>query len=358
MRLWMLTFPFMSILSSVLSGYRYNRQFFINAVVSSPALEELILYFTQTFNRHCLSAYSVDNPKSNLQAMLSKAKDETMVISAKLLENVSVYSKKKVAENISLVTDIATGRKNLGSPYNRPAYFGLVIVSDVPVTESSSEIRLFLEEEDIDKSLIDEMGYNFQDTVGIVMADFIASVEMHWDDIEAILREYHVGNDKVATVEVVLEILKGYFWTKGLEIMVELDIKDVNLGSLFETEIEDRNMLLELVRKIVREEIMCTSVREIRNTYEACPWEIYYSEDVVLVPSDLMEQWLKKHDLWHLKKQLQVILRQNKVLYYTDGYTYRFRKNQTACETWKLRRDFFTKLGETELINLGRQVSC
>ena len=82
---------------------------------------------------------------------------------------------------------------------------------------------------------------------------------------------------------------------------------------------------------------------------------VYYNDEFIWIPSELLKQILKKRNLLPARKKLLTKLRERKVLVTDVGFTKKLMVANQRFETLQIKREFFTRIGEADIVELGKE---
>lgn len=346
-RMWLFVMPYYAILKSLLG----EGKFFINIVTASSRARIVVPYFAQTFNRYRWFLYAANNSAKDFKDILGEVRDEVLLLDATVLGEYSVYERKKSYDNMNRLIQIATGKQDLQAPYHRPADFVLCILSDIPLTEYTSANIVYIDKDDIPDYLVQSIR-DGSDVVGKVLASFVDYAEKEMPKIQQKLKKINCA-DESTLFETLKAIIAGFFNTFDVEPFSEhgLDVSAVDTKSLFSR--EDGDGGLEIFRKMVRKEMENTVAIEKRKADYADESIVYYGEEFLWIPSTLLNFWLKENRILYQRKRILAELKKEGQIICTEGYTYKLQIKNKRFETLMIRREFFTKTGEIDIIDLA-----
>lgn len=356
LRFWLFIYPYLGILKTILGQKGFETDFILTILSDNIELKKMILYYLQIFNRYRMCPTSIENSEKKVMELIACAKDEVLIIDHSTFVTETQYKKNLVENNIEKIFRISIGEKFLPPPYNRDATFVLAVISDVALDFKGRNLNFIVEPTDFRKiTFSTEDG---DDYIGENFTLFIKWAMKNFDRMEAILSNYPKEfRDRKATIEVVSDIVKARFADVGIDIwdMLKIDVNTLLQKGLFDCDdIAENTLLLRKFRELVRMNIQKTVV--IPKKHGALEnGAVYFDEEWVWIPSFLCTTWLATAGLRNQKKRLLFCLKSEGVLNADVGYTHRTQIQHKTFEMIMLKRDFFTKTGEVEVISLGRE---
>lgn len=105
----------------------------------------------------------------------------------------------------------------------------------------------------------------------------------------------------------------------------------------------------------MREEIQKIMTAEKGEVTRVDQQMVYYNDEFIWIPSELLKQILKKRNLLPARKKLLTKLRERKVLATDVGFTKKLMVANQRFETLQIKREFFTRIGEADIVELGKE---
>lgn len=118
---------------------------------------------------------------------------------------------------------------------------------------------------------------------------------------------------------------------------------------------QENGDITETFREIMRKEIPKIMVAEKGAVTRVDQPMVYYDDEFLWVPSELLKQILRKRNILPMRKKLLVKLRERKVLVTDVGFTRKLMVANQRFETLQIKRGFFTKIGEADIVELGKE---
>ena len=129
-RLMISLYSVASILASVFKEFRGNINFFLNLVPTTPLITFDVSEYFQIFSRNTSEVFHSSYSRKNLENILTKAKDEVLLMDMRLPSSVDYYRRKQRNEAFEFVSSILSGRTNLSLQCGNAASAGLVTICD------------------------------------------------------------------------------------------------------------------------------------------------------------------------------------------------------------------------------------
>ncbi len=356
LRFWLFLYPYVGLLKTILDQKGYRTDFILTLLTDDLGVKKCILNYLQLFNRYQLCPTTIEGSEKRVMETVACEKDEVLVVDHSTLVTETPYKLHTMENNLEKIMKISTGEKILPPPYNRDATFVLAVISDVGINFKGCTLNFIVEMEDFKKMTFsreegdDYIGENFTGFVNWAMENF-NRMEAQLCNCPEELR------DKKATIEAVADIVKTRFADIGIDVweMLKIDVNTLFEKGLFECDnIAENDLLLRKFRELVRENIQKTVVLPKKHGVME-NGAVYFDEEWIWIPSFLCTTWLTTAGLRKQRKRLLFTLKSEGILYADEGYTHRTQIQFNTLETIMLKRDFFTKTGEVEVISLGRE---
>lgn len=118
---------------------------------------------------------------------------------------------------------------------------------------------------------------------------------------------------------------------------------------------QENGDIAEIFREIMRKEIQKIMTAEKGEVTRVDQQMVYYNDEFLWIPSELLKQILKKRNLLPARKKLLTKLRERKVLVTDVGFTKKLMVANQRFETLQIKREFFTRIGEADIVELGKE---
>lgn len=118
---------------------------------------------------------------------------------------------------------------------------------------------------------------------------------------------------------------------------------------------QENGDITETFREIMRKEIQKIMTAEKGEVTRVDQQMVYYNDEFIWIPSELLKQILKKRNLLPARKKLLTKLRERKVLVTDVGFTKKLMVANQRFETLQIKREFFTRIGEADIVELGKE---
>lgn len=357
LRFWLFLYPYVGILKTILDRHGYVTDFILTLLTDDFGVKRYIVNYLQLFNRYQLCPTNIEGSEKRVMETVACTKDEILVVDHSTLVTETPYKRNTVENNLEKIMKISVGEKILPPPYNRDATFVLAVLSDVGINFKGYTLNFVVEPEDFKKVTISS-GDNGSDYIGENFTEFVDWATENYDRMEARLgncpKEFR---DRKATIKAVSGIVEARFADIGINVweVLKIDVNTLFEKGLFECDnIAENDLLLRKFRELVRENIQKTVVLPKKHGVME-NGAVYFDEEWMWIPSFLCTTWLTTAGLRKQRKRLLFTLKSEGILYADEGYTHRTQIQFNTLETIMLKRDFFTKTGEVEVISLGRE---
>lgn len=346
-RFLLLVQPFLAIISSVL-----------DEVVPIPCLNIIaegrirqnIQYLLQTFERNKPRIYNAAESHKKIQEILATVRDETVSFAADSSDFMTAYQQKKIRQNVECIIAILQGQQMLEPPYMRKVTAGGVLFSNYKIPDDRL-ITLYITEDDVHENFFEISKFDEKDVPGRAFAAFVGFAENFMSKIRKRLKEKRWNTEEI--LGFIFQLLEEMFQEKGVRLSQEMNLNFQKIIANLRDETADDES--EIFRKIMRREIQELVVVEKCRADYADMAMIYYSEDFLWIPSELFDLILRKNHMLASRKKILYELKEKGAIVADCGLTKRIQIAKKRFESVQFRRDFFTKTGEVEIINLGME---
>lgn len=312
-----------------------------------------LAYMIQTFERYKPVIYTTVQTKKEIDKILSSVRDETVTFSADSERHMSAYEQNKMERSVDEVVDVLSGSKILPTPYMRKVTAGGSIFSNFTISDKRI-ITEYVDEEDFEKSFMNYACWENRDIPGKVFAAFIMFSEENIQEVTKYLQAVK-GRESTEIYLVVVKLLEELFKKFDISLIKELHLENYKNIVLGLNENEEKVDITETFRKIVRKEISEIETVSKATASYADQQIVYYDDTFLWIPSELLNQILRKRNMLPLRKKLLTKLREHKVLITDVGFTKKLMVSNQRFEAIQIQREFFTRIGEAEIIDLGKE---
>lgn len=346
----LLTFPFLSMLASIVEEKMPMPC--LNIVVEGRS-RFVLAYFLQTFERYKPIIYSAAQKPKEIEKVLGSVRDETVLISADVTGFMSAYVQQRMRANVESVVGVLHGDEILGEPFLRKVTAGGVIFSNFAIADSRV-LTIYADEKDFDSELFQVASFEKKDLPGRIFAAFSEFVKRSFADLKSGLKK---GNrDCINLFQMTFDLLESFFAERKINIRNSLNLESFSFDSeLFEDSEED---VSDVFRRIMRKEIQELVTVEKRKADYADDGMVYYCDDFIWIPSNLLEKILRRNHLLAERKKIFSRLKERGELTTDSGYTRKLQIAKVRFEAVQIRRDFFSAEGEIDIIDLGMEGEC
>lgn len=343
---------FKGVLASVLHGLEMEVQNLLYIVTGKRSSARHWCEMCQTFGENENPvALDLALPQKKFEKILGTFHDECIVMTA--FDTSDQYEKKKIRGNLMALEGFINGEKALPHPFSRYLNATAIVVCDfLPKTYAHCVLA------DLPADL------NVNRWIGSVLKLFISYMEHNFESAKGLLKNRFLKYSKCfkpedATDFAMWELLTYFFKAYGIELKSCLDIdKD---KSAFANELGkepfSRDFTEELRRVIYinAKTVPFVENRKIPSTKaeDSC----YYDNQYIWIPVRLLRYWLNNFRMLSCIKECLVQLKVDNVLK-TDknGYSRRKVVNGEEIECYQFNREFFTKEGEIDIVDMGKDV--
>lgn len=346
----LLTFPFLSMLASIVEEKMPMPC--LNIVVEGRS-KLVLAYFLQTFERYKPIIYSVAQKPKEIEKVLGSVCDETFLISADVTGFMSAYEQQRMRKNVEAVVSVLSGDEILGAPFLRKVTAGGIIFSNFAIADNRM-LTIYADEKDFDSELFQVASFEEKDLPGRIFAAFPEFVKRSFADLKSGLKK---GNrDCINLFQMTFDLLESFFAERKINIRNSLNLESFSFDSdLFEDSEED---VSDIFRRIMRKEIQELVTVEKRKADYADDGMVYFSDDFIWIPSNLLEKILRRNRILAERKKIFSRLKERGELITDSGYTRKIQIAKVRFEAVQIRRDFFSNEGEIDIIDLGMEGEC
>lgn len=348
LRLLLLVHPMAAVLSSI-----SERAAPVINFIAEGKIRYALAYMTQVFERHKPIIHTTSQTQKEIDKILSRVRDETVAFNADFERHMSAYEQNKMERNVDEVIDVMSGVKILPAPYMRKVTAGGCIFSNYEISDKRV-IAEYIDEEDFTESFMNYASWENKDIPGKVFAAFVMYVEENIQEITKCLQATK-REESIYIYFAVIKFLVGLFEKYDLSILKELHLENYMSIVSHLNENQENGDITETFREIMRKEIPKIMVAEKGTVTRVDEPMVYYNDEFLWVPSVLLKQILRKRNILPMRKKLLVKLRERKVLVTDVGFTRKLMVANQRFETLQIKRGFFTKIGEADIVELGKE---
>ena len=300
------------------------------------------------FNRENVPIISLEEKKSSLNNEFSKYGDEVIFLSADKPEMRDYNVERKLQTNIEYAINILAKKRNLPSPYSRPVYASAVIFTNYPLALRGVR-TIYADRDDFD--IFHANDYIVYDWL---YQEFIRYIGTNYDKIIQYLKKAQPNASEENGMRCLVQIMDEFWKSKKINIFEKLKGTN-NLDSLTDEMcsraefVDEIEMFRILVRKAIRNIPVYKAKSQVGYQKNFC----VYTEDYLLIPVKLFNQWLENENVTHIKKKVLAWLSSNGYLKTHERYIYKFQSAGSRCDTYCISLNFFNKVGEIPVEKLG-----
>lgn len=348
LRLLLLVHPMAAMLSSISE----RAAPVINFIVEGK-IRYALAYMTQVFERYKPIIHTTSQTQKEIDKILSRVRDETVVFSADFERHMSAYEQNKMERNVDEVIDVVSGMKILPAPYMRKVTAGGSIFSNYEISDKRV-ITEYVDDEDFEEAFMNYASWENNDIPGKVFAAFVMYVEENIQEVTKYLQATK-SEEPLQIYCVVIKFLVDLFEKYDISMLKELHLENyISIVSHLNKNQENGD-ITETFREIMRKEIQKIMTAEKGEVTRVDQQMVYYNDEFIWIPSELLKQILRKRNILPMRKKLLVKLRERKVLVTDVGFTRKLMVANQRFETLQIKRGFFTKIGEADIVELGKE---
>lgn len=348
LRLLLLVHPMAAMLSSI-----SERAAPVINFIAEGNIRYALAYMTQIFERYKPIINTTSQTKKEIDKILSDARDETVAFSADFERYMSAYERNKMERNVDEVIDVVSGMKILPAPYMRKVTAGGSIFSNYEISDKRV-ITEYVDDEDFEEAFMNYASWENNDIPGKVFAAFVMYVEENIQEVTKYLQATK-SEEPLQIYCVVIKFLVDLFEKYDISMLKELHLENyISIVSHLNKNQENGD-IAEIFREIMRKEIQKIMTAEKGEVTRVDQQMVYYNDEFLWIPSELLKQILKKRNLLPARKKLLTKLRERKVLVTDVGFTKKLMVANQRFETLQIKREFFTRIGEADIVELGKE---
>lgn len=315
--------------------------------------ETYIKVHPQVFERYKPIIHTTSQTQKEIDKILSRVRDETVVFSADFERHMSAYEQNKMERNVDEVIDVVSGMKILPAPYMRKVTAGGSIFSNYEISDKRV-ITEYVDDEDFEEAFMNYASWENNDIPGKVFAAFVMYVEENIQEVTKYLQATK-SEEPLQIYCVVIKFLVDLFEKYDISMLKELHLENyISIVSHLNKNQENGD-ITETFREIMRKEIQKIMTAEKGEVTRVDQQMVYYNDEFIWIPSELLKQILKKRNLLPARKKLLTKLRERKVLVTDVGFTKKLMVANQRFETLQIKREFFTRIGEADIVELGKE---
>ena len=243
--------------------------------------------------------------------------------------------------------------KILPAPYMRKVTAGGSIFSNYEISDKRV-ITEYVDDEDFEEAFMNYASWENNDIPGKVFAAFVMYVEENIQEVTKYLQATK-SEEPLQIYCVVIKFLVDLFEKYDISMLKELHLENyISIVSHLNKNQENGD-ITETFREIMRKEIQKIMTAEKGEVTRVDQQMVYYNDEFIWIPSELLKQILKKRNLLPARKKLLTKLRERKVLATDVGFTKKLMVANQRFETLQIKREFFTRIGEADIVELGKE---
>lgn len=346
-------YPFMGIMSSLLSEGLGIRPFLLNVILIAPVDIHKICNYFKVLNRKRIELFNGSVSPRELTAKLSEIQDDIVLVDFRSPSNESSYEKCKRARNFQdIILKASEGNISTGADNS----FGIVALSKkMSVDERVWDLRI--DYETYSEECVEE-GNKDLDALGIVFAEFIKYVEQNFTDVNGVIRrptEYTLN--LASLLAIVFEITKAFWESKGCDLFMMADLPQITdweefVESRYDNDSDLEDAFVKAVRNGVKDTVFLHKSEGI--FFEKA---IQYSEEFVWIPTAILREILEGQGLLNNMSEILLMLRESGALL-TDaaGMSRKLQVAGHRNEYYQFKADLFDQPGHISFIKLGKEL--
>lgn len=351
-RFWIMIFPFLSILSSLLNEENRQNRISLNLVpVGNFSTRRCCCWF-KLFNRSKLYPVDAALAEKEIVKEIAATKDETLILDCRTKRGENSYQKGKKCRNQEKAQAIFSGDVDLPTG---EAEAGLVTISD-NLVRNSFVCNILLSEESL-KSL-DMPTELVEKSVGGVMAEFIRFIELQMTEVQHIIkRSEQVHSIQAEPLAKVLEIVQMFGQYEGINFLASAGLReDFDVMRVIDQGFsEPEDIMSAFVKAIRREAKNFVFVR--KEAANLSGDEICYDEHYIWFSSEQLKRILKRQGLGkYVTEILHTAQKCHQLITDIDGsLTRRLQRGNIRQERYQFCREFLENVGVASIVDLGKE---
>lgn len=346
-------YPFISLMSSLFEGGKIDFAFSLNFVMACDCNKLKICEFLQIFNRSHLHFQSTKITKKELSKRLSTLKDEVLIADFTDYAENDYHRKKTKEHTYHMLQDYFNGNVFVNEPVPRKLCAGLVTLSDT-VIPRRDVFNIIIDDEFKAKAFSSNNFFKSQ-CMDRIFSQFVNFVEQK-KNLDEIFNRKRSETTQAGVVFSIIDELLTEFWEKhGVNFHEELNFNNMNfdevIGTVEDIETDELDIFINCFRNAVKNYFIIE-----KHSPSASDNAIIYNSECVWIPVSIFNEICTKINMGSIRKKILLKLRENGSLIVDSGSLSRviqIRKERFEC--YQITRNTFTKTGEIDFTNLGKQ---
>lgn len=354
-RLLITLFPFAAILASLLKKGGAPLKMCLNFVFIESFDMSKICGLLQIFDRNRLSPTRLDISQAEIKKLLENTQDEPLIIDARVTSDDTDYQREKYQKASSKIWKIITGYEGMTTGMENNNMAGCVILNSNRIL-SKHTINIFVDSEFWKDAGNYRMFLELK-SFEAVMSEFVCFVQKNWDLVlQGIRKQRQITDERIIVFEVVFELLKSFWKEEGINFEDALKLPRQPLVNLFKNMECDEEEIVQIFVKIVREFIGKFYVCEKNGETEYRQRTIYFDDDYLWIPTDILGHFLRYGGIYPVKNELLLTLkREGSLITDSEGFSRKCSIVGKRFETYQLKRKVFNTIGHVDIVELGRE---
>lgn len=343
-RLLVVTYSLGGMLSSLLEEDGLFLEKFLNFVLLSDVRIGELTTFFQIFNRKKL-----EFKEPSIEKAL-ESKDEVFLLDARPDDSRTSYKQKQQENKCKGIAEKIVKRECTSDD-------GYVVSCPVAVfsdhlSRSRYACNIFIDEFMIQKS----NGKDEMDVIGVFFYQIAKFCEKKFDIIKELFRKAVIENHENAWFYAAFRVYEKFWFSLGFDVRERLNLpQEINFDELLKDMMTLNDDFVDDFVTVIRRGISNFSVKEKRRG-EKIEGYICYSEEDLLIPTDILNHILETYGLLREKKKILSELRTKGYLTADDGgYSKQVKSGEKRIEVVQIKRRIFERQGLADIIDLGKE---
>lgn len=353
-RMLLLTFPYASVLSSLLAEHGIRIPMALNFIITDEGFYfETLIHLLQIFNREKHLAYCVDDSEKNIKRILSETKDETIIFTDAFSNMKNSYKKQKIKNNFINISRYVLGRYGLANGITNQPQVGLVFISD-QIIDDSKVYNIYVDENF--GLVINDLQKFSVDVVGTVICSFIQFVQNNMDKVCWIIKEVkEQRTDTERFWRIMLELIREFWKIGGFDFDEKVNIEG-GFDFLWESIPYETEDIVEIFKMCIRKQMRQWRAADKQNRTHAVCADIFFDQDYIWIPTSQFNAFLKESCLEYHKSEILLKCREAGDLLTDDtGFSRKIQVDGQRFEAYQFTRAAFTRRGYLEIMALAKR---
>ncbi len=343
-RLLVVTYSLGGMLSSLLEEGGLLLEKFLNFVLLSDLKIGELTTFFQIFNRKKLEFKAPTIEKA------LEAKDEIFLLDARLDDSRTPYKQKRQENQCKGIAEKIVKRE-CTSEDGYVVSCPVVVFSD-HLSRSRYACNIFIDEFMIHKS----NSKDENDVIGVLFYQIAKFCEKKYDVIKELFQKAAVENHENAWFYAAFRVYKEFWFYLGFDVRERLNLpQEINFDELLQDMMTLNDDFVDDFVTVIRRGISDFPVKEKRRG-EKIEGYICYTEEDLIIPTDILNQMLETYGLLREKKKMLSELREKNYLIADDGgYSKQIKSGEKRIEVVQIKRRIFERQGLADIVDLGKE---